>query len=300
MAYSPHILCIVNPISGGLASAPLHRIVESLVSKIPNAEMVKTEYSGHARSLAAAAIGKGYDIVVAVGGDGTVNEVASALVGSDTALGIVPLGSGNGLARHLGIPSQPRAAVKAVLAGQPIRIDAAAINGRPFFCTAGIGFDAQVATDYANAGTRGLITYAKEAVHDWRLYKPKEYEIETEEGSVKTQALLITVGNANQWGNNFFITPDASLQDGKLDIAIVKPASIESNAQMVWQLRHKSLAKNPDVMFLRSSFVRIKCLSEAPVAAHYDGEVTSFDGEIFCDCRPGALKVLAGSDCSCL
>ena len=296
MAKKP--LFIVNPISGGLASAPLHRIVELLVSKIPNAEMVKTEYPGHARSLAAAAIGKGYDIVVAVGGDGTVNEVASALVGSDTALGIVPLGSGNGLARHLGIPSHPRAAIKSILAGQPIRIDAAAINGRPFFCTAGIGFDAQVATDYANAGTRGLITYAKEAVHDWRLYRPKEYEIETEEGLVKTQALLITVGNANQWGNNFFITPDASLQDGKLDIAIVKPASIESNAQMVWQLRHKSLAKNPDVLYLRSSFVRIKCLFEAAIAAHYDGEVTRLDGEIVCECRPRSLKVLAGGDCS--
>lgn len=269
--------------------------MESLVSKIPNAEMVKTEYSGHARSLAAAAIGKGYDIVVAVGGDGTVNEVASALVGSDTALGIVPLGSGNGLARHLGIPSQPRAAVKAIMAGQPIRIDAAAINGRPFFCTAGIGFDAQVATDYANAGTRGLITYAKEAVHDWRLYRPKEYEIETEEGAVKTQALLITIGNANQWGNNFFITPDASLQDGKLDIAIVKPASIESNAQMVWQLRHKSLAKNPDVLYLRSPFVRIKCLSEAAIAAHYDGEVTTLSCPIRFECHKASLNVIPGN-----
>ena len=293
-------LFIINPISGGLASALFHRIVESLVSKIPDAEMVKTKYSGHAYSLAGAAIVKGYDIVVAVGGDGTVNEVASALVGSNTALGIVPLGSGNGLARHLGIPTQPRAAVKAILAGQPIRIDSAIINGRPFFCTAGIGFDAQVATDYANAGTRGLITYTKEAIHDWRAYTPNEYEIETEEGAIKTQALLITIGNSSQWGNNFFITPDASLQDGKLDIAIVKPASIESNVQMVWQLRHKTLGRNPDVLFLRSSFIRIKCLSDAPVAAHYDGEVTTFDGEIVCECKPSSLMVLAGSNQSSL
>jgi len=285
-------LFITNPISGGKKSASLHKIVYSTVRQIVNADLAVTEYPGHGRELAANAVEKGYDVVVAVGGDGTVNEVASSLVGTETALGIVPLGSGNGLARHLGIPLLPEKAIENILKSKPVTIDSAVINGTPFFCTAGIGFDAQVAMDYAEDGARGLTTYIKNAVKDWTTYKSGEYIIETEEGRIQTRALLITVGNANQWGNNFFITPTASLCDGKLDVTIVKPASIISNLSMIRQLRNKTLTKNPDVMFLKSSYVKIEHLSPEKTAAHYDGDVTSLDRNIYIECKNSSLKAI--------
>jgi len=288
------LLFIKNPISGGQKSSSFQKQLDISIRSVPNAELVYTKHPGHARELAANAVKEGYDVVVAVGGDGTVNEVASSVVGTDTALGIVPLGSGNGLARHLGIPLQKEKAIKTIIESKPVTIDTAIINGTPFFCTAGIGFDAQVAADYAKSGTRGLITYVKEAVKDWISYKPGEYVIETENGSLQTEALLITIGNANQWGNDYFITPNASLQDGKLDIAIVKPASIISNLSMVRQLRQKTLTKNADVIFLKSSYAKIECLSNDKKAAHYDGEVASFDGIILLECKKNSLKIIPG------
>lgn len=284
----------MNPISGGKRAENLHNKVKSLVNRIPKAKIIITEFPGHARELAATAVKDGFDAVVAVGGDGTVNEVASALVETDTALGIVSIGSGNGLARHLGIPLQPEKAISAILDQKTVRIDSATINGIPYFCTTGIGFDAQVAADYAKAGSRGLVTYAKEAIRDWFLYEPGEYIIETEEGTIQIKALLITVGNANQWGNDYFIAPNASLFDGKLDIAIVKPSSVASSLKMVWQLKHKTLMSNPDVIFLRSSFVKIKCQSSPIFAAHYDGEVISFSEPIQLMCNKSSLNILCG------
>lgn len=282
-------LFIINPISGGAKSSLLRHAVRNAVSKMPDAEFVITEGAGHARELAADAVGRGIGIVVAVGGDGTVNEVASSLVGTGAALGIVPIGSGNGLARHLHISLRPSEAIKAIREDGIVAVDSATVNGRPFFCTAGIGFDAQVAADYAKAGTRGLLTYAVEAVHDWTTYKPEEYAIETEEGVVETRALLITCGNANQWGNDFYITPQASLRDGKLDLAIVKPTTLSSNFKMLHQLRSKTLSDNPDVVYLRSSFFRIKRREEG--AAHFDGEETSLGKEIVLQCMPASLRV---------
>lgn len=285
-------LFIKNPISGGQRSKSFQRKVESIVGGISSATIVNTEYPGHARELASTAIKDGFDAVVAVGGDGTVNEVASALVGTDTALGVVPIGSGNGLARHLGIPLQPEKAISAILNPKTVRIDSATINGTPFFCTSGVGFDAQVAADYAKAEGRGLITYAKEAVRDWFSNKPGEYVIETEEGTIQTKALLITVGNANQWGNDYFITPRASLFDGKLDIAIVQPASVASNLKMVWQLRHKTLYRNNDVVYLKSSFVRIELLSGESAPAHFDGEAALMGNKVLVKSEPSSLNVL--------
>lgn len=287
-------LFIINPISGGVQSTLPRLLIKNIVAKMPSAEMVFTERAGQAHEIAAEAAQCGIGTVVAVGGDGTVNEVASALVGTKTALGILPLGSGNGLARHLHIPLLPLEAINVIRKKRPVIIDSAVIDGRPFFCTAGVGFDAQVATDYANAGSRGLLTYAKEAVEDWNTYKPEEYVIETEEGTVRTKALLITCGNANQWGNDFYITPRASLQDGKLDVTIVKPANLHSNFLMLHQLRSKTLDENPDIISLKSSFVRIRRDKEGP--AHFDGEKLQLGTTISLECIPSSLKVIPGNE----
>lgn len=286
-------LFVINPISGGRKKTLQGAVIHS-IKQIRDAEYAFTDCPGHAKELAASAAKKGYDVVVAVGGDGTVNEVASSLVFTETALGIVPLGSGNGLARHLGLPFKPHEAVANILTSEPIRIDSASINGIPFFCSAGVGFDAAVATAYARSGSRGLFTYAKEAIRNWFSYKPGDYLLETEEGTIQTQALLVTLGNANQWGNDYFITPQASLNDGKLDIAIVKPASVVSNLKMVSQLRHKTLMNNPDVLYFRSSYAVIDCISENH-SAHYDGEVTCLNEKIRLDCKPDSLNVIPGN-----
>lgn len=314
-------LFVRNPIAGGKGAAALRSAVDSAVRRLQGAEIIDTKYAGHARELAASAVREGYDVVVAVGGDGTVNEVSSALVGTETALGIVPLGSGNGLARHLGIPLRPEEAVRTVAESPAVLIDTATVNDRPFFCTAGVGFDAQVAADYAAAGTRGLVTYAREALRDWFSYEPGEYVIETEGGELRTRALLVTVGNANQWGNDYFITPQASLQDGMLDVAVVRRASVLSSLRMVRQLRQMNLFENPDVVYLRSPFVKISCEGGAAgvvpsggeaagvdsgtvaraaddvssrVAAHFDGEAFWVDGRIHFECVPNSLRVIPG------
>lgn len=288
------LLFIINPISGGKRSSSLQIEVVHGIKQIRDAEYAFTDCPGHAKELATNAVKEGYDVVAAVGGDGTVNEVASSLIETETALGIIPLGSGNGLARHLGLPFKPQEAIENILTTNPIRIDSATINGIPFFCSSGIGFDAKVAADYAKSGSRGLFTYTKEAIRDWFSYKPGEYVIETDEGTVHTQALLVTIGNANQWGNDYFITPQASLNDGKLDIAIVKPASIISDLKMVSQLRNKTLMNNPDVQYLRSSYAVIDCASEN-YAAHYDGEAIFLNGRIRLECKPDSLNVIPGS-----
>ena len=287
-------LFIINPISGGRKADALRAEAEAAAKTIPGAALVRTQRPAHARELALKAAEEGVGTVVAVGGDGTVNEVASALVGRESALGIVPIGSGNGLARHLGIPMRPRDAVERLREAEAFLMDTATIDGRPFFCTAGVGFDAKVASDYAASGRRGLVTYVRTALRDFRSYAPAEYVIETDGGVIRTRALLVTCGNANQWGNNCFITPDASLQDGRLDVAIVMDAPLLAEVAMVPQLLHKSLAHNRYVSYLKTSFARVEMVSEGTPVAHFDGEVASGAGKsVEFRCLPASLRVAA-------
>jgi len=295
---------IINPISGnGSSPSALNRIGEALDRTGASWKSTVTEYAGHASELARCAVDEGCDMVVAVGGDGTVNEIASVLTGTETALAIVPRGSGNGLAFHLGIPHKLQGAVRiiadAVANPQNIRmIDTAVLSAdgkvRPFFCTAGVGYDAKVAFDYAMSGHRGLATYTAKAIEDWMKYEPAEYRISSGNVDYTVRALLITCGNANQWGNNFHITPDASLQDGLLDVTVVRPVNPVQALPMAVQLLGHGLYRNHCVESLKTDRVRIERIgSNEQNDAHFDGEPFKIGNAIEFSVNPMSLKVVA-------
>lgn len=255
------LVCIINPIAGKGNGRTLADIIsKNLDSNVYDFSIRFTEYAGHAGQIAAEAAAQGVDVVIAVGGDGTVNEVASKLSGTNTALAIIPRGSGNGLANHLGLPKNIRENLALINKGTVACIDTACVNDHPFFCTCGVGYDAKVAMDYAKAGTRGLITYVRKTLEAWHSYAPGTYHITTDNADFEIKAFLITIGNANQWGNNYHITPRASLQDGLLDITIIHPFNLLQAIPIPIQLLDSHIYHNSKVDALRSGHIRIERL----------------------------------------
>lgn len=287
------ILFIVNPISGRSSK---DTVVGTIASHIDTSKYDVTirfsSYAGHATEIAEAAVKDGFDVVVAVGGDGTVNEVARALVKTDTALGIIPCGSGNGLARHLHIPMNVRKAVEIINEGTIDTIDSLSVNGMPCFCTAGVGYDAQVSAEYAKETSRGLATYVKKAVQGWLSYEPQEYIIETDTQVLKRKAVSITCANANQWGNEFHVAPKASLKDGLMDVTIIHPIHLKHAVSMPAQILGYSFDKNPDVECLKTR--KVVVYSDEMFYLHVDGEyITRMQNVNILVC-PTSLKIMCG------
>ena len=186
-------------------------------------EYAYTEFSGHATELATKAVSAGFDMVVAVGGDGTVNEVAQGLIGTSTPMGIVPLGSGNGLARELGIPMNILKSTHNLINGSIKQIDVCRINNQRFLCTSGIGFDAQIADKMSKAPTRGFLSYIKFTLQESISFKPFGIKIKIDETLIEKPVFLVTFANARQFGNDAFIAPSASISDGLIDVIVVNP-----------------------------------------------------------------------------
>lgn len=271
MSPKKQILYIVNPISGTGHKTNIVRQIEQCTDTARCDLAVRmTEHAGHASELAREAAERGIDVVVAVGGDGTVNEVARALVETPTALGIVPCGSGNGLARHLQIPLDARGAIDVINRGVVHCLDYGKINGRPFFCTCGIGFDAFVSEKFAEAGKRGPLTYVENTLREGLKYKPQTYTIRDEQGTVVTEAFLIACANASQYGNNAFIAPHASMKDGLLDVVVMRPFSVVEAPQVALQLFNGTLPENSHVKVGKAQ--RLVITREGGGAAHCDGE----------------------------
>lgn len=284
---------IVNPISGRSSKESIVGAIAGSVDMDRYEVTIRfTAAPGHATTLASEAVVAGQQLVVAVGGDGTVNEVARALVGTDAVLGIIPCGSGNGLARHLHIPMNPRKAIEILNQGQIRRIDTLTVNGTPCFCTAGVGYDAFVSEEYAKEPTRGLVTYVRKAVENWFDYTPEQYLIETEEGMFSRTALAITCANANQWGNGFHVAPKASLTDGLIDVTIIHPIKPLNALPMPVQILGYSFDKNPGVETFKTSGLTIRRATPAPL--HIDGEPQSGTKDITIALRPASLGVLCG------
>lgn len=284
---------IVNPISGRSSKESIVGAIAGSVDMDRYEVTIRfTAAPGHATTLASEAVQAGQQLVVAVGGDGTVNEVARALVGTDAVLGIIPCGSGNGLARHLHIPMNPRKAIEILNQGQIRRIDTLTVNGTPCFCTAGVGYDAFVSEEYAKEPTRGLVTYVRKAVENWFDYTPEQYLIETEEGMFSRTALAITCANANQWGNGFHVAPKASLTDGLIDVTIIHPIKPLNALPMPVQILGYSFDKNPGVETFKTSGLTIRRATPAPL--HIDGEPQSGTKDITIALRPASLGVLCG------
>ena len=287
------LLFIVNPISGPSSKGNvLSAISGSIDMQKYDVTIRFTNHPGHATELASEAVAEGYDVVVAVGGDGTVNEVARALVGTDTALGIVPCGSGNGLARHLHIPMNVRKAVEIINAGEVDAIDVMTVNGQYCFCTAGVGYDAKVSADYAKESRRGLVTYAKKAIGGWLEYEPEEYIIEVNGQILKRRAVAIVCANANQWGNDFHVAPKASLKDGMIDVTIIHPMKLQNVISMPVQMLGYSFDRNPDVETIKTS--KLTVYSKSPTIFHIDGEPLECEKRIKITNLPFSIRVICG------
>ena len=288
------IVFVVNPKSGTQSKkAILKWIDERMDPSVYDYSIVKTEYAGHATQIAASAVENKADMVVAIGGDGTINEIARSLVHSETALGIIPCGSGNGLARHLRIPMDPKAAIDIINQGNRLCIDYGKINNIPFFCTCGVGFDAFVSLKFADSGKRGLLTYLENTLHESLTYQPETYEIENEEGTMKYKAFLIACGNASQYGNNAYITPQASLTDGLMDVTIMEPFTVLDVPSLSFQLFNKTLDQNSRIKTMRAKKIKIHRTKEGVM--HFDGDPLMVGKELEVEIIPGGLYVIASA-----
>jgi len=288
---------IINPIAGRHPNAArtMATIRRALEGSGVEADFAVSGAAGEMKALAKTAAEDGVDTVVAVGGDGSVNEVACGLLegGASPALGIVPRGSGNGLARHLGVPMTIPGAVRTILKGEVRKMDYGLMNGRPFFCTMGVGYDAKVGMDYARSGHRGLVTYADKALKGWRTYRPAEYTLGVDGQQRTLSAAIITVANANQWGNGFHIAPHASLADGEFDVTVVRSLRHLSALEMPAQILAYGIDHNRDVETLRGRRVTVE--SREAGFYHIDGEPFAWDGSrLKIEIVPQGLKIAAG------
>jgi len=287
-------LLIINPISGTLPKDGLAgRVRDRLVPAGFDVSAVETEHPGHGAEIAARAMAEGYDVVIAAGGDGTVNEVASALCSGQTALGILPFGSGNGLARHIYGSIDIDHALDIIARAEMSWCDYGTVNGIPFFCTFGLGFDAKVSREFAGMHTRGFATYIRSAVQEYLKYTPQEYEIYTGEGGVRVKAFIVAVCNASQYGNNAFIAPGASIHDGLLDITVVHSGNPLTRAGAAVELFTGRLDRNLLIQTMRVRSVTIRHL---PGPGHIDGDPRMMPETLRVLCHPEGLLMFTDPD----
>jgi len=238
----------------------------------------------------ASASQRGIRAIFAVGGDGTVHELAKRLIGAEIALGVIPTGSGNGFARHLGLPMDTRKAIRACCTLRVETIDSATVNGTPFINMMGIGFDAWIADAFANAGTRGLATYVRVGLRGFARYKSEEYEVTIDGATTRHRAFVIAVANASQYGNNARIAPLASMQDGILDVTLVEHAPLIRVPVLAAQLFGGSLHRARGVITMRGRSITIRRATDG--AAHLDGEPVTLPSSVTIDIVPRSLRVI--------
>lgn len=285
------LLAIINPISGTDTKEYIPEILDRIIDKDKfNLTLRFTQRQGHATELTQAAILNGFHSVVAVGGDGTINEVASALCGSDTALGIIPCGSGNGLARHLGVPVNIEKAIQVLNADNVESLDYCTVNDIPFFCTCGVGFDAHVSEKFAQSHKRGALSYVQNTLIEYLKYRPQKYTIEMGNEIVTEEAFLIACGNASQYGNNAFITPGASMHDGLIDITVIHPFTPLDTAIMSVLLFTRHIDQDININTYRTDELVIK--RDKPGVMHIDGDPVMMDADLHIKCHKGGIKML--------
>ncbi len=290
-----NIAFIINPISGAKEAQNAKKKLPKLIMQtldmeqwLPN--IVYTEYAGHATELAYQYARMGFDAVIAVGGDGTVNEVARGLKDTRTALGIIPMGSGNGFARHLNIPMRPQKALEMINHSEPISVDYGLANGKVFVCTCGTGFDAVIADQFAASNKRGFMTYIRNTIAKAFTYKPQTYHIVGDGLDVTQEAFLITFANANQWGNDAKIAPKASMQDGKMDIMLMSSHAILGSASLALRLFAGSIDNSYFMDTIRAKEVTVIREEKAPF--HIDGDPVEMEKDIHIKIVPDGLRVL--------
>lgn len=288
------VAVIVNPKSGN-QKKHWERIVqlESLFADFPGVDFLlsETQGPGHATFLAEESAARFDKICFAVGGDGTVNEVGCGLIGSNTSLGIIPVGSGNGLARHLKIPLNPVNAFRALLNGTNQELDYGTANNVPFFLAAGIGFEGVVAARFASKKMRGFLSYILSAAEEYRKWKPIQYVARYEKEVLTGEAFTIDFANGSQYGNNAIISPGASVNDGFLQFVRVLPFPLQAAPEMIFKLMNGRI--NRSAYHIERAFTRLELSVEGMdgISGHVDGEPIRFQLPMMVEIHPKGLQI---------
>ncbi|MCX6937615.1 MAG: diacylglycerol kinase family lipid kinase [Verrucomicrobia bacterium] len=285
----PRARFIFNPRSGHNARNPwlLERARAFIAEHRLDATVVPTERPLHATELARRAIDEGCDLVVAIGGDGTMNEIATALVGTGATLGLIPCGSGNGLGRHLGIPG--KGAFRALLDNHSRVIDTGVADGHAFFNAMGLGFDAEISARFNALTTRGLTSYVRTATKTLFGYRTAYYTIRAGEHEVRSRAFIVAVANSDQYGNDCYIAPEARVDDGLLDLTVIQRLTPFNVLPLAERLFTKRLDGSPSVTRLRSDRFLIERSAPGPI--HTDGEVREAGANLEVHVLPASLRI---------
>ena len=283
---------IINPNSGTVSKKGIATWLPPHLGRLGyKVDVVYTKGPGDATEIAARAAARGDYGVLACGGDGTVNEVARGLINTDTALGIIPTGSGNGLARHIGIPCDAERSLEVIAANNIIDCDYGTVNGQPFFCTFGLGFDAAVSHRFSKKERRGLNAYVTSMIDEFIEYHPNTYEIKAGDEVITDRAFVVSVCNASQYGNNAFIAPAASIKDGLLDVTIVHDGNFIEKAWSGVEMLTGSIGNHGKIRTFRTKRLKIK--RKQPSITHIDGDPTELPAELDIQCHHAALKIFA-------
>jgi len=265
------VFLIINKYAGHMAGAKaVDIVIPYLEKKGYSVEYSYTDERGHATDLASKASLDGFDLVVAVGGDGTVNEVARGLIGSNTPMGIIPVGSGNGMARELGISMNMHQSTRMLIDGKNLPLDVCRLNNQHFLCTSGIGFDAMIADKMSKVSSRGFLRYVQLVVQESIRFKPFEARLKIDGVMIAEPVFLITFANASQFGNNAFIAPGASMTDGLIDVVVVKKFSKIWMPVFAVALFTKMIPRLPFVDCYKAKYIELE-VADTPVF-HFDGE----------------------------
>ncbi|WP_244278801.1 diacylglycerol/lipid kinase family protein [Pedobacter suwonensis] len=286
-----NILFIINPISGGRGKRRIPDFIDKYLNKekfSPN--FVFSEYVGHASELADEAATKNFDVIVAAGGDGTINEVATKVLKHQKILGILPLGSGNGLARFLNISKNLRYALSIINDFKIDKIDTAEFNKKCFFNLAGMGFDAHLSAVFSKDKKRGLSGYVKLGFKEVFNYKPQLYQLDIDGKTYSRKAFAISIANSSQYGNDVYIAPNASVKDGLLDVCIIKPFPIIKLPLLGYVMLNGKAETSDMIEIIKGK--NIKIIREMSGAVHVDGEPLQMGAEIEAVVNPLSLKVI--------
>lgn len=284
------ICFIVNPISGVGRQKVIEKLIDEQLDRTAfDYEISYTKAAKHAIEISTDAASRKVDIVVAVGGDGSINETAKGLLNSDTVMAIIPTGSGNGLARHLKIPLNLKKALHVINQGKQTTIDTIQMNDETFVNVAGIGFDAHIGWEFAKFGKRGLSSYLKVIAREFPSYKAGNYELTIDGKKSEKKAYLISFANGSQWGNNAYIAPSADIADGIMDIAILSDFRFYNILSIGYKLFNKTLHTSSQLEIIKAKEVFVK---QNGIIAHIDGEPIEIGNEIRIRVNPLSLKVI--------
>ena len=281
---------IINRIAGTSSIPNFESLVnKTLNSKLFSTDFYYTEYHRHAEVIAKELVSQQVPFIIAVGGDGTVNQIGAQLIGSSSSLGVIPTGSGNGFARHLKLPMAMEEAIKLINKRTIKTIDTGIINDIPFLNVAGVGFDGHVSNVFHGYGKRGLSGYAKIILKEFSSFKSQKIVLETEDGEFKQEAFMVCFANGQQFGNRIYISPKASMSDGKLDVCVLKKPQFSYIPRMFYKMINKR--ELPDKYF-KDYKARTILLTHNFNYFHIDGEPFDAPSELRVKCNPSSLTVL--------